>query len=175
MPSNETFHLNYYIGAVLAQGGNLSLSDSKIIFSPTSPIDRAMGATDVEIPFHEIQEVEFKGEMMRAFHVRTVEKIHKFQGSQAKSAWERLEKSLKAKESSVAVSVPASNPAPASPPVSASNSLNCDRCKSALLPGFSFCPSCGATAKSSCSSCHKAILSHWSHCAFCGWKFASKA
>jgi ATP-dependent Clp protease ATP-binding subunit ClpB len=65
MPKSPIFRINHYVGAVLAQGGNIWLDDSMIVFSPTSAIDRAMGAKDVHIPFQNIQHMEFKGELLR--------------------------------------------------------------------------------------------------------------
>src|SRR5258708_1592387 len=101
MPNAQKFHLNYYVGAMLAQGGDMWLDGTKIIFSPTISIDRALAATDVEIHLDKIKEAEYKGDVRRWFHVQTTDKVHKFQGTQAKEAWDYLKKVLRVKTPSV--------------------------------------------------------------------------
>lgn len=160
MPKSEVFRINYYVGSVLAQGGNVWIEDSKIVFSPTSSIDRAMGAKDVLIPFSEIQDLDFKGELMRTFLVKTAVRTHKFEGNHAKKIWELLEKSL------------AENKTSASPVSSLPRDHRCDQCNTPLEPCFSFCPSCAAPIKTKCTSCRHAIMPHWAACAYCGWKFS---
>jgi transcription elongation factor Elf1 len=163
MPVVETFHVNYFVGALLAQGGNLWLEDSKLVFSPTSAIDRAMGAQDVEIPFHTIRGVDYSGPLSRSFNIKTDDKIHKFEGGQAKKVWESLEKVLSQK----GLSLPSHQ--------KHQGSLNCPQCEQNLQVGFSFCPHCGIRLKSVCPSCHKAVEASWVACAFCGSKFTPSA
>jgi len=165
----EIYRLNYYVGALLAQGGNLWFEGSKIVFSPTSALDRAMGARNVEIAFQQIREMEYKGELSRTFILKTDDRIHKFEGAQAKKVWEILQKALpNGKET--ASEGPDKNVAhlPKSSPV-----LACDQCSKRLEPGYSFCPHCGNRLKSACTSCHRSVDPAWSACAFCGWKFKS--
>jgi hypothetical protein len=157
------FRINHYVGAVLAQGGNIWLDDSMIVFSPTSAIDRAMGAKDVHIPFQNIQHMEFKGELLRTFLIRTEDKTHKFEGSQAKSVWDLLEKAVHVKTTEPAAHAKA---APA-------RALACEHCHKPLEAGFSFCPACATRIKAGCPSCHRAAAPGWSACAFCGWKFSA--
>lgn len=166
MAKSPIFRVNYYVGAMLAQGGNIWVDEAALIFSPTSTLDRAMGAKDVQINFPEIRAMEFKGDLFRSFTVTTAEKTHKFEGSQAKQIWGILDGAVKAK------------PGPAAGPASAvktagttSTPLVCDHCQKNLEPGFMFCPACSARIKAACPSCHKAPAPQWAACAFCGWKF----
>lgn len=131
MPKSEIFRLNYYVGAMLAQGGQMWYDDSKIVFSPTSMLDRALGATDVEIPFLKIQAVEFKGELMRMFQVKTADKLHRFHGTQAKKAWEGLSRTLQEVGMKPIQKIDARR-------------LACSQCSGQLESNFSFCPFCGA-------------------------------
>lgn len=164
MAKSAIFRINYYVGAVLAQGGNVWLDDSMLVFSPTSAIDRAMGAKDVQIPFDHIEHKEFKGELVRTFVIRTKEKTHKFEGSQAKPVWDLLEKATQHKTGSLS---------PAAVPKSSARSLICDHCGKALEPGFGFCPACATRVKAGCPSCHRAVSVQWMACAYCGWKFSA--
>lgn len=163
MPVVETFHVNYFVGALLAQGGNLWLEDSKLVFSPTSAIDRAMGAQNVDIPFQTIRGVDYSGSLSRSFSIKTDDKIHKFEGSQAKKVWELLEKALAQKGMAVT-----SNH-------KHNSALICAQCEHSLQAGFSYCPYCGTRLKSVCPACHKSIDPNWIACAFCGSKFTSNA
>lgn len=180
MPKSEIFRLNYYVGAILAQGGNVWIENSKIVFSPTSAIERAMGAKDVEIPFPDINEIVFKGDLMRSFNVVTKNKTHKFEGSQAKKVWEILDQLVKPKSKPAAVVV-IPNPAPAVVPTSApqrpaapvSSRHACEGCRKELEPCYAFCPYCALPVKTKCSSCRRAVNPQWIACAFCGWKFAN--
>lgn len=145
MAKSETFRLNYYVGAMLAQGGNLWFDDSKIVFSPTSAIDRALGASDVEIPFLKIQNVEFKGDMTRMFHIKTADKLHRFHGSQAKVAWENLATTLKARGMQP-VPKPSDllgKPVQTGTAKPAGKTLACQKCSGRLETNFLFCPFCG--------------------------------
>jgi len=185
MPVAETFRVNYYVGAVLAQGGNLSFEGTKIIFSPTSAIDRAMGARDVEIPFREIRAASYAGALSRTVRVKTDDKVHKFEGGQAKQIWELLKNALQklgtmppdkkpnkttdASAQSFFSAEPPARPQPASPP-QPSSSLSCDQCEKPLQAGYSFCPYCGNRLKAVCSSCHRTLDPSWSACAYCGLK-----
>jgi hypothetical protein len=176
MPANEIFRLNYYVSGLLAQGGNLWIDDSKIVFSPTSALDRAMGAKNVEIAFQQIRSLDFAGALSRSFNVSTAEKVHKFEGGQAKKVWEVLEKVLPKAGTGAAVIKPvvafippASVPAPAK----STNGFCCGTCSKPLQPGYCYCPHCATPIKSICKSCRRTIDPGWAACAFCGWKFAS--
>jgi len=175
MSTPEVFRVNYFVGAMLAQGGNLWVEDSKIIFAPTSAIDRAMGAKNVEIPFDKIKTVSYNGSLSRTFHVLTEEKTHKFEGGQVKKFWENLVKLLPNREvvrtNGVAPTV--KPPTPATPVPPNGLAFACENCRKELQPYFSFCPNCATRIKSICSSCHKAIHPGWSACAHCGWKFVA--
>lgn len=165
MPASEIFRVNYYVNGLLAQGGNLWIDGAKIVFSPTSALDRAMGAKDVEILFPQIESLSFAGNLSRAFNVKTAEKIHKFEGSNARKVWETLEKALPNK---------GVLPPPSVQPKTAAG-FCCDQCSGALQPGFLYCPRCAARVKSLCTSCKKSVDPHWSACAFCGWKFGANS
>jgi hypothetical protein len=128
MPKSEIFRINYYVGAVLAQGGNIWIDDSMIVFSPTSAIDRAMGAKDVQISFDRIKALEFKGELMRTFTVSTGDKIHKFEGSQARRVWDVLEKTVPNKNSLA---------------IKGQSVLKCAECRKDVAAHWFFCAFCG--------------------------------
>lgn len=164
MVTAEKIRVNYFVGGGLALGGDLWLEASKLVFSPTGAIDRAMGAKEVEIPFEDIKGLEYTGSLSRSFHVKTDKKVHKFEGAQAKRAWEALEKALPNKELITLVTLPTSNGS------KNGHALSCDQCKSVLQPGYSFCPNCSSRVKSACNGCHKTVDPVWSACAFCGWK-----
>ncbi len=162
MPAVEMFRVNYFVGALLAQGGNLWLDETQLVFFPTSAIDRAMGAQNVEIPFKNIRAVDYSGALSRSFSIKTDDKIHKFEGGQAKKVWELLDKALSVQTGATNGSALKSKP-----------TLACSQCDQPLMPGYSFCPHCGIRLKPVCQSCHKFIDLNWVACAFCGWKFSS--
>jgi hypothetical protein len=176
METIEKFRVNYFVSGLLAQGGELSIVDDKIRFSPTSAVDRAFGAVDVEIPLASIVGVDYIGALSRAFYVRTNSRLHKFEGGQTKVFWERLEKVLPktaarpllAQGSAEAAKKPAVPVAPVHHP-----SLACVSCSKPLQPGFSHCPHCASVIKSGCTNCHRAVDPQWSACAYCGWKLVS--
>lgn len=172
MPVAEIFRVNYYVGALLAQGGNLWIDGSKIIFSPTSTLDRAMGAEDVQIPFQHIRAVDYAGALSRSFNIKTDEKIHKFEGAQARKFWDLLEKVLPNKELMAPLGAVQKRSDVLVKPLT---SLVCDRCTKPLQSGYSFCPHCGTRPKSACSSCRRTIDLSWAVCAFCGWKFTANS
>jgi len=120
-PAVSMYRINYYVGSVLAQGGNIWVDESKIVFSPTSAIDRAMGAKDVHIPFKDIRSRDFRGDIRRMFTITTADRTHKFEGSNAKNVWDLLDKAL--------------------PPARA-----CAKCAEPLQVRFRFCPMCGTKA-----------------------------
>src|SRR4026209_1995967 len=97
MASTEIFHVNYYTGGMLAYGGNLWVDGDAVHFSPTGSLDRAMGAKDFQISFHQIRGLQVGGALSQSFTIQTDEKVHKFQGSQAKRAWAQLEKMIPGK------------------------------------------------------------------------------
>ncbi len=170
MNATEKFRVNYYVGALLAQGGNLTLEDSKIVFSPTSALDRAMGAVDVAIPFQQILGMESKGTLSRSVHIKTNEKIHKFEGGQAQKFWDALQRIMSNGAPATDAPVKPSDVKAAPPPAAG---FQCDRCLQPIQPGYFFCPHCAQRLKSVCVSCHKAVDPTWAACAFCGWKFSS--
>jgi hypothetical protein len=133
---SQVFHVNYFVGAVLAQGGDLRLEDTKIVFSPTSSIDRALGAKDVEIPLNTIRGVEYAGGLTRTFRIKTDDKTHKFVGQQVEKIWQILQNSSSLK-SGIA-------PSPKTPAT-----LECGKCAGPLKPNFLFCPYCGGSLTSS--------------------------
>ncbi len=176
MPSPEVFRLNYYVSGLLAQGGNVWLEDSKLIFSPTSALDRAMGAKNVEILFSHVRGMNYGGALTRSFSLSTDGKVHKFEGSQAKRVCELLEKVLpKNGAAPVKITVIPASPPSAPSPVKHASGFSCMQCQTSLQPGFCYCPHCGTAIKSICKSCRRTIDPNWSVCAFCGWKFSAAA
>ncbi len=142
----QKFRVNYFVGALLAQGGHVSLDDTRIIFSPTSAIDRAMGAKDVEIQIHHIRAVSYSGALSRTFKIKTDERIHKFEGGQTREFWEVLETVLRSK--GMKPIEPVGTPTP-NPPAAAisTTAFPCPQCRQLLQPSFNFCPYCGTPSK----------------------------
>ena len=184
MATGERFRVNYYLGALLAQGGDLWIENATITFCPTSALDRAMGAKNVEIPFQKIRSMNYAGAFSRAFSIKTEDKVHKFEGAQTRKVWELLEKALPNVEKTVPAKMAVLPPAPVAPlsaplppdaapaaPASVAKGLVCEKCQEPLQPGYSFCPRCAERIKGLCPSCKRSIDPGWTVCAFCGWKF----
>ncbi|OVE76064.1 hypothetical protein BVX98_06580 [bacterium F11] len=171
MPGEEKLRVNYYVGSLLAQGGEVRVDDSKIIFSPTSALDKAMGAKDIEIPFRDINALEHKGQLLRTFNIKTGDRTHKFEGSQAKKLAELLEGALNEKGLMTAIQIEKKSEdklqkfSPESFSVPA-----CGKCSKTLRPDYAFCPYCSASVKSLCESCHRIIEEDWVACPYCGKK-----
>jgi len=162
MPAEKSLRLNYYVGSLLAQGGDVRVEGSKIIFLPTSALDIAMGAKPVEIPFQSIKGLEHKGEFLRTFNVKTDDGVHKFEGSQAIKLAELLEASLR--EEGMADNIPFERAQPAE------TLIKCPKCSKQVKSEFTFCPSCGTSINTTCKSCKKKVEEDWAMCAFCGNK-----
>ena len=172
MSTNEKFRVNYYVSGLLAQGGELWIDASKIVFSPTSALDRAMGAKTLEIPFEHVVGMNYTGALSRFFLINTGEKVHKFEGGMTKRVWEVLEKALP-KKAMVTPATPQHKPAPITAPAKPTTGLTCVQCAKPLQPYYSFCPHCAARIKTNCPSCQKAIDPSWMACAFCGRRIHS--
>lgn len=171
MPNEQKLRLNYFVGAALAQGGEVRLDGTKIVFFPTSALDRAMGAKEVEIPYQQIRALEHKGELLRTFNIKTDQKVYKFEGSQAKKLAELLEKNLKESGfmDNIQFDKKSAAPSPQAAPSWAGLSP-CKNCSKSLKPDYAFCPSCATPVKPVCKSCHRATEKDWVVCAYCGQK-----
>jgi len=158
----QKLRINYYVGSMLAQGGDVWLENSKIRFSPTSALDKAMGAKDIEIPFNEIRILEHRGDLQRTINVKTDKKVHKFEGSNARKLTEMLEKSLKTAGLLPKIQIEGD--------VISGSLLHCAQCTRSLKSDYAFCPFCATEAKANCPSCHRHLESGWVACATCGMK-----
>lgn len=179
MAVNEIFRVNYYVSGMLAQGGNLWLDTAKICFSPTSALDRALGAKNVDIPFLQIQNISQPGTLSRTIQITVPGKVHRFEGGQAKRIWELLEKVLPNKGVMAPLgSQPAASAAPAPRPAASpshTGSLACDHCSKPIQPGYNFCPHCASRLKAVCLSCSKSVDPTWAACAYCGRRISATA
>src|SRR3989344_5212489 len=88
------FSVTYYVGIMLAQGGILKILDDQLLFVPRN-IEKAMGASDVEIPFDAIKMVEVSGAITESLIVRTLEKPHRFVGSDLQTIAQVINNELK--------------------------------------------------------------------------------
>ena len=170
MPNVLKLRVNYYVGAMLAQGGEVWLDPSKIIFSPTSALDKAMGAKDIEIPFTEIRSMAHKGDLLRVFIIKTDQKTHKFEGSQAKRLADLVESALKEKGLMKNVIFEKKETGLNGGSDSYPSATLCHQCSSLLKPEYAFCPYCGTSIKPACPSCHRMTQTDWAACAYCGSK-----
>ena len=161
MPTQtEKIRVNYYVGAMLAQGGEAQILDSKIVFSPTSALDRAMGAKDVEISFGDIRTLKQSGELSRTFQIGTIQKVHKFEGSQVRRFAENLAVTLKKQDLMAKIQFEIDD--------GLLSQTRCTQCAKTLKDDYVFCPHCGSAAKSACKSCRRIIQDDWATCAYCG-------
>jgi len=177
MSEQDKMRINYYVGAVLAQGGEVHLGNNQIIFSPTSALDRALGASDISIDFKDVQGVEYKGELSKTLRVKTGDRVHRFMGSQASKLAALLEEDLKRQGFAFSKDADERTSSKENVTPSAVVSqvvLKCSRCDKALRSDFVFCPYCQAPVRDICSVCRHAIEADWSACAFCGHKFPDK-
>lgn len=169
MADDKKLRVNYYVGALLAQGGEVRVDDSKIVFSPTSAIDRAMGAKDVEIPFQNIQGLEQKSDISRTFHIKTGERVHKFEGSQARELAKLLEQTLQSKGHKIKFEKKETE-LTGSGSLPLSTTGVCPTCAKYIKNDFAFCPYCERSLKPLCKSCHRTLEPDWKLCAYCGTK-----
>ncbi len=163
MQNVDVFHVNYYVGPMIALVGELRISDQQIVFSPTGPIERAMGARDLTIALSKIVVFEVVGGLARTVRIKDAEKIYKFEGSEALRFGEWLIKKLPTKvylkPSGVQLLHPTIGP-----------KYSCKHCTEVLQPGFAFCTRCGARPSPACIGCQRMIDINWVVCAYCGVK-----
>ena len=152
------FKVTYYVGVMLAQGGVLKIMEDHLLFVPRN-IEKAMGASDVEIPFEEIKLVEVTGAITESLMVRTQEKPHRFVGSSLEKVAEQINGALaRFNVSSPAASRPSQTSKPSSSANAASSqektgSLNsCPSCFKMIKQDYNFCPACGTSIKKVCAT-----------------------
>lgn len=174
------YKMTYYVGAMLAHGGLLTIKEDCLVFSPGT-LERAMGATDTAIPFTEIKLVEVTGTITESLMVRTQQKSHRFVGSEPYKIRDKISSAIhnayqQRSSSGAAVSQgqpPASSAAPRAPSVAAAPTEKteaqgkCSACAKAVRSEFNFCPFCQAVLKASCAKCYKPVEREWKFCAFC--------
>src|SRR5579885_1361266 len=93
MDNGKEYKLTYYVGAMLAHGGVLSILDNRLVFAPRA-FERTMGATDTVIPFEQIKMVEVSGTITESLMVRTLEKAHRFVGSDPYKIRDRINEAI---------------------------------------------------------------------------------
>jgi hypothetical protein len=163
MPAEEIFYLNYYVGALLSQGGDLSANDQRLLFSPTGPFGTAVAPHEVVIPLPAIQAFEWSGGLSRTVRIQVQGTLHKFEGSQANRLGEWLKNKLPGK-----VALPRPVIKPLHPIIGPK--FSCDQCTEILHPGYKFCTRCGHPPRAVCFKCLCLVDFEWSHCAYCGAK-----
>ena len=163
MPNSQMFHINYYVGPLLALVGELRVDDQNIVFKPTGPIERAMGARDLIIPVDKIIVFESIGGLSRTVRIKVADIIYKFEGSEASRFGEWLIKKLPTKAyrrpSGVTLLHPTIGP-----------KYSCRQCTEVLQPGFAFCTRCGAHPSPACAGCQRMVDFNWTVCGYCGVK-----
>lgn len=170
MTPSDALRVNYYVGAVLAQGGEVRFEEEKLVFCPTGALDRAMGAKDVEVQFIDIRWVNYNGDLSRLLRVKTDKKIHKFAGSQARQLGLNLKSVLGSRNPDIMFEVGEEAKASAPPPRSPTPTKTPENCKGCGKPvrlDFAFCPYCKTSLRPTCPSCMTATESDWIVCAFC--------
>lgn len=187
MDPTNSFKMTYYIAAGLAWGGVLTIKDDSLVFFPGT-IERAMGAKDEVIPFEKIKMVEITGTITESLMVRTIEKAHRFVGTDLYKIRDRIDLLLQNYQPTSAVSPgpgtisgenvtavatqvqvsPQSQVSIKAPAQKVSSASQCPSCSAPIRSEFHFCPQCKAVLIASCPTCHRSVTSGWKFCAFCG-------
>jgi len=188
-PTNE-FKMTYYVGVMLAHGGVLSIKEDCLVFSPGA-FERTLGASDTAIKFDKIKMVEVTGAITESLMVRTLEKSHKFVGSQPDKIRDKINEAIEraykngiithdsAPETTQPVSQAAQPAAQATPKTAAipqpaaGKSDKCPSCSQTTRPDYHFCPFCKTAAKPSCPKCYRLTEPAWKFCAICGCQLQS--
>lgn len=183
MAAANQFSLTHYVGALLAHGGVLSIEADRLIFVPGA-VEKAIGASNTEIPFNKIKMVEVAGTITESLIVRTAEKAHRFVGGDPHKIREKIEQAIGAYVPGATAAAPASptpataaahagSPAPAASaaPSSKAPAHVCAACGQPSKSEFHYCPFCRAVQKLSCPQCYRTIDNGWKFCAFCGVQF----
>src|SRR5262245_37000083 len=71
MGNAKLFQVNYYVGRMLAEAGELLVGESDLRFVPTGVIEKIMGSKGIVIPFSEIIAYEYTGGLARTVRVQT--------------------------------------------------------------------------------------------------------
>lgn len=173
MGAPNQFSLTHYVGALLAHGGVLSIEADRLIFVPGA-VEKALGASNTEIPFNKIKMVEVAGTITESLIVRTAEKAHRFVGGEPHKIRDLIDKAIGAYVSA-APAAPAPSAVPAAPsPAPAASKASAHVCAACGQPSkseFHYCPFCRAVQKLSCPQCYRTIDNGWKFCAFCGVQF----
>ena len=191
MENGNEFKLTYYVGAMLAHGGVLTIHEDRLIFAPRA-FERTMGASDTVIPFDKIKMVEVSGTITESLMVRTLEKAHRFVGSDPYKIRDRINEAIQraaehrapappppvpapapSPEAPPAAPIPSTAAAPAAPVPAAPAAKDrladkCSGCGKPVRAEYHFCPYCKKTLKASCPKCYRFSEAGWKFCAFCG-------
>ncbi len=166
MENKAVFQVNYFVGTMLAEVGELQVTPTHLTFTPTGMIEKIMGAKSIVIPLSDIISFDYTGGLARTVKILTPQRIHKFEGSATSGFGDLLVKLLPGKAarrpSQVQMMFPRITPQNA-----------CEECTEQLTSGLSFCTRCGATPSGLCSHCQKLTEPSWAFCGFCGTKVAS--
>ena len=176
--TTSEFKVTYYVGVMLAQGGILKIMDDHLLFVPRN-IEKAMGATDVEIPYDQIKMVEVTGTITEFLMVRTAPKAHKFVGGDLQKVCDRITEALNHHKPSHSAgdrssdSVPKESRQELEKRIQAQSEKtgsisSCPSCFKVLKTDYNFCPACGTGIRKVCTACRHGMESNWKHCAFCG-------
>lgn len=163
MSDDQIFHVNYYVAALLSQGGDLKLNDARILFTPTSPIDSAIFGNEVMIQLETIWAYEVVGGISRTVRIKAKDRIYKFEGSEAvafgQALYKKIPKKLIRPESVVKPLHPIIGP-----------QYSCEECTEVLKPGIKFCTRCGKPPRNACLNCRALLDTNWLYCGYCGHK-----
>lgn len=163
MENEVQFHVNYYIGAILVESGELRMSGTHIIFKPTGVIERLMASKEVVIALADIIAYEYTGGLFRTVRIQTREKIYKFEGSATSKFGDVLLNLLPNKAAKKPSKVQVLTP-------TITQKYACSECSFVAQPGIRYCPRCGAPPKNACQKCRFLLDTSWIFCVYCGTK-----
>ena len=177
---NQEFKLTYYVSAMLAQGGTLRVMDDKIVFSPGT-IERAVGASDTEIPYHLIKLVDVTGTITESLFIRTQEKAYRFVGGEPYKVRDIIHSAvqnyMQNRTGSMKVTpqtqdtASAQHAAPQAVQPKAEQShpgAACPTCQKPVRSDYNFCPHCKKALRKICMNCNEPEDPNWKYCAVCG-------
>lgn len=166
MQNDGLFQVHYYVGPLLAVSGEVRLDGTQIIFTATGVIEKMAKIKDVVIPMTDIISYDYMGGLLRIIRIQTMEKVHKFEGSETSNFIDVLFNLLPNKAVRKPIKVQSVYP-------TIGPKYSCTQCGFVAQPGFRVCPCCRALPKNVCEKCRCILDTAWTYCAYCGTKTAA--
>lgn len=163
MQDQIVFQVHYYVGPMLAVSGELRITGTNILFKATGVLEKMMNMQDVAISMADIVAYEYAGGLLRTVRIRTNDKVHKFEGSEAGKLGDVLLNLLPNKATRTPSKVQSMHP-------HIGPKYSCIHCGFVAQPGFRVCPSCRAFPQNVCERCRCLLDTAWTYCAYCGTK-----